>query len=168
VTAQQVPRRFAYHDAAAVGREIRNQRQFLFLAANFVPRNPKAVRVSHLGKAVVRGKLVASELVLPRRLGGLGAADGFVEGVDRQPAVCLDRLAGGVVEHEPPAQSTHHGFAGALERHLAPKRDDPGGLRCRCGRGGLRRFRGPGRIVAAEHIPARAAAKRRNNERGDD
>jgi hypothetical protein len=103
--------------------------------------------------------MVAGEFKLPRRLGGFGASDRFIEGVDRKPAVGFDRLAVGAVKHQPAAQPAHHRFAGALIRHLAPKGDDPGGLWSRFGRGGLRRFRWPARIVALKHAPARAAGK---------
>lgn len=121
VTRQELRSLFAHHRRPVAGSEADDQRDFLLLLPGRVPGNPHAVRVADVRAAVVLGQLFGGEDVLSvgPRVGLVAAL--FVEGVDHQRAVDLDRLlllAG--VEHQPSAKASHRFAASAVEDGVGP------------------------------------------------
>jgi len=99
--------------------------------ARGIPRQPDAIRMTERRLAVVLLELLGREDVLPIRLRLFDVATGFVEGVDHEGPVHLDRLAPfGVVEHQPTAEAARRRLHSFAQDRVGPDGDDfHGGLR---------------------------------------
>ena len=103
---KQLQALLADHQRPFLGQEAGDQAHLAGRVRRRIPGKPDAIRVADVRLAVVQGELFGREHVFPRRPGIVLVAVCFIEGVDRQRSLDLDRLFGLFgVEHQPAAEA---------------------------------------------------------------
>src|SRR5215212_11343957 len=99
-------RLLACDDCAPLWLESTNEAHLSFRSASLVPRQPEAIRSTHVTLAHVNRHLVGRKNISPRRFIIRRLAIGFVECVDHKLPVDQNRLLSlFFVEHDAPAKS---------------------------------------------------------------
>jgi len=125
---QDVFRLLAHDHVALLGHEADDQAEYLLRPVGIVPGNPHAVGVAEFRLAVVLRKLLLGEHVLAIRFDVVGVTPRFVERIDQQRPLDLDRLVLlVVVEHQAPAEPALGRLVRLVEHGVGPHGHDLGG-----------------------------------------
>ena len=120
--ARQEVLRLPADQRGPVGREeARDQADLRLLSSHFIPGDPEAVGMPDIRLAVMLVEVLPGEDVLSIRLGIAGTSARFVEGVNHQRSVDLDRrVALAAVKEQPPAESTIGRAVGVVVHGIGP------------------------------------------------
>jgi len=126
---QQVAGLLADHQPASLGNETDDQANLLLWTPRLIPRDPHHVGRTDLCPRVVLGELPRGEDEFSIRFHLVRVASLFVEGVDGQGPLDLDRLVGvGPVEEQAAGEAPLRGAVRGVEHRVVPDGNHAAGL----------------------------------------